>query len=79
MYVCVGVVFGYKAVLLLFGVLLVYETRSIKRHQINDSRLVSMAMCNIVVSVCVCACVCVCVAIPAKTEVNVRDVGFLRG
>ena len=41
---------GYKSVLLLFGVLLVYETRSMKLHQINDCRLVSMSMCNIVVS-----------------------------
>jgi len=46
----VGVVFGYKGVLLLFGVLLIYETRSIKLHQINDSRLISMSMCNIAVS-----------------------------
>ena len=45
-----GVVFGYKGVLLLFGLLLVYETRSIKLYQINDSRFVSMSMCNIVVS-----------------------------
>ena len=42
-------VFGYKGVLLLFGMLLVYETRSIKFSQINDSRLVSTSMCNIVV------------------------------
>ena len=46
---CLGVVFGYKGVLLLFGMLLVYETRSIKFSQINDSRLVSTSMCNIVV------------------------------
>jgi len=45
-----GVVFGYKGVLLLFGILLVYETRSIKFSQINDSRFISMSMCNIVVS-----------------------------
>jgi len=50
----VGVVFGYKGVLLLFGMLLVYETRSIKLRQINDSRFVSMSMCNIVVSRNVC-------------------------
>jgi len=47
---CTGVVFGYKGVLLLFGMLLVYETRSIKLYQINDSRFISMSMCNIVVS-----------------------------
>ena len=49
MIINVGVVFGYKGVLLLFGILLVYETRSIKLYQINDSRFVSMSMCNIVV------------------------------
>ena len=45
-----GVVFGYKGVLLLFGLLLAYETRSVKIKQVNDSRFVGMSIYNVVVS-----------------------------
>ena len=44
-----GVVFGYKGVLLLFGLLLAYETRSVKIKQVNDSRFVGMSIYNVVV------------------------------
>lgn len=50
-------VFGYKGVLLLFGLLLAYETRSVKIKQVNDSRFVGMSIYNVVVSTCVCASV----------------------
>ena len=45
----VGVVFGYKGVLLLFGILLAYETRNIKVKHVNDSRFVGMSIYNVVV------------------------------
>lgn len=45
-----GVVFGYKGVLLLFGILLAYETRNVKVKQVNDSRFVGMSIYNVVVS-----------------------------
>jgi len=45
-----GVVFGYKGILLLFGTLLVYETRNIKLKQANDLRFVAMSMGNVLVS-----------------------------
>jgi hypothetical protein len=45
-----GVVFGYKGVLLLFGILLAYETRNVKIKQVNDSRFVGMSIYNVVVS-----------------------------
>ena len=45
-----GVVFGYKGVLLLFGILLAYETRNVKVQQVNDSRFVGMSIYNVVVS-----------------------------
>ena len=45
-----GVMFGYKGVLLLFGLLLAYETRNVKIKQINDSRFVGMSIYNVVVS-----------------------------
>jgi len=43
--------FSYKGILLLFGILLAYETRSIKVKQVNDSRFVGMSIYNIVVGV----------------------------
>lgn len=46
-----GVVFGYKGLVLLFGLFLSYETRSVKMKQLNDSRLVGMSIYNVVVSV----------------------------
>lgn len=50
-YIWLGVVFGYKGILLLFGSLLVYETRNVKLKQINDSRFVAMSMANVLVVV----------------------------
>lgn len=38
-----GLLYGYKGLLLIFGLFLAYETRSIKLKQINDSRLVGSA------------------------------------
>ena len=45
-----GILFGYKGLLLLFGLFLSYETRSVKVKQLNDSRLVGMSIYNVVVS-----------------------------
>ncbi|MCL4142934.1 UNVERIFIED_CONTAM: hypothetical protein GTU68_039480, partial [Idotea baltica] len=44
-----GVLFTYKGILLIFGLFLSYETRSIKLKQINDSRLIGMSIYNVVV------------------------------
>ena len=46
-----GVVFGYKGILLLFGLFLAYETRSVKLKLVNDSRFVGMSIYNVVVSI----------------------------
>ena len=45
-----GVLFGYKGILLIFGIFLAYETRSVKLKQVNDSRFVGMSIYNVVVS-----------------------------
>ena len=45
-----GILFGYKGLLLLFGLFLSYETRSVKLKQLNDSRLIGMSIYNVVVS-----------------------------
>ena len=42
--------FGYKGILLLFGIFLAYETRSVKLKLVNDSRFVGMSIYNVVVS-----------------------------
>ncbi|KAK7868503.1 hypothetical protein R5R35_001911 [Gryllus longicercus] len=47
--VWLGVMYGYKGLVLLFGLFLAYETRSIKVKQINDSRYVGMSIYNVVV------------------------------
>ncbi|XP_046442537.1 gamma-aminobutyric acid type B receptor subunit 1-like [Daphnia pulex] len=44
-----GVVYGYKGLLLIFGLFLAYETRSMKVRSINDSRYVGMSIYNVVV------------------------------
>ncbi|XP_014214316.1 gamma-aminobutyric acid type B receptor subunit 1 isoform X2 [Copidosoma floridanum] len=44
-----GLMYGYKGVVLMFGLFLSYETRSIKVKQINDSRYVGMSIYNVVV------------------------------
>ncbi|KAJ8680838.1 hypothetical protein QAD02_016625 [Eretmocerus hayati] len=48
-YFWLGLVYGYKGVILMFGLFLAYETRSIKVKQINDSRYVGMSIYNVVV------------------------------
>ncbi|KAK9747333.1 Receptor family ligand binding region [Popillia japonica] len=44
-----GIVYGYKGLVLVFGLFLAYETRSVKVKQINDSRYVGMSIYNVVV------------------------------
>ncbi|XP_013144269.1 PREDICTED: gamma-aminobutyric acid type B receptor subunit 1 [Papilio polytes] len=44
-----GVMYGYKGLVLVFGLFLAYETRSVKIRQINDSRYVGMSIYNVVV------------------------------
>ncbi|XP_060812342.1 gamma-aminobutyric acid type B receptor subunit 1 isoform X1 [Bombus pascuorum] len=44
-----GLVYSYKGIILVFGLFLAYETRSIKVKQINDSRYVGMSIYNVVV------------------------------
>ena len=41
--------YSYKGLVLVFGLFLAYETRSIKVKQINDSRYVGMSIYNVVV------------------------------
>lgn len=45
-----GVVYGYKGLLLLLGIFLAYETKSISTEKINDHRAVGMAIYNVSVS-----------------------------
>nr|XP_021201716.2 gamma-aminobutyric acid type B receptor subunit 1 isoform X1 [Helicoverpa armigera] len=47
--VWLGVMYGYKGLVLVFGLFLAYETRSVKVRQINDSRYVGMSIYNVVV------------------------------
>jgi gamma-aminobutyric acid type B receptor len=44
-----GIIFGWKGLLLIFGLFLAYETRSAKIKQINDARLVGMSVYNVVI------------------------------
>ncbi|GFX38237.1 gamma-aminobutyric acid type B receptor subunit 1 [Trichonephila clavipes] len=44
-----GIIYGYKGLLLIFGIFLAYETRSVKIKHLNDSRLVGMSIYNVVV------------------------------
>jgi len=44
-----GILYGYKGLVLVFALFLSYETRSVKMKQLNDSRLVGMAIYNIVI------------------------------
>jgi 7 transmembrane sweet-taste receptor of 3 GCPR len=48
-YLFAGVIYGFKGLILVFGLFLAYETRSIKVKQINDSRYVGMSIYNIAV------------------------------
>ncbi|XP_053601237.1 gamma-aminobutyric acid type B receptor subunit 1 isoform X2 [Plodia interpunctella] len=47
--VWLGVMYGYKGLVLVFGLFLAYETRSVKIRSINDSRYVGMSIYNVVV------------------------------
>ncbi|XP_055075056.1 gamma-aminobutyric acid type B receptor subunit 1 isoform X1 [Misgurnus anguillicaudatus] len=42
-----GVVYGYKGLLLLLGIFLAYETKSVSTEKINDHRAVGMAIYNV--------------------------------
>lgn len=48
--ISLGVVYGYKGLLLLLGIFLAYETKSISTEKINDHRAVGMAIYNVAVS-----------------------------
>ncbi|KAK3739789.1 hypothetical protein RRG08_033937 [Elysia crispata] len=39
-----SVVFGYKGILLIFGIFLACETQSVRLKQVNNSRFVGMSM-----------------------------------
>ena len=41
--------YAYKGLQLVLGLFLAYETRSVKLKQINDSRLVGMAIYNVAI------------------------------
>ncbi|CAJ0585402.1 unnamed protein product, partial [Mesorhabditis spiculigera] len=45
----IGVVLGYKCILLVFGLFLSYESRKLKLRYINDSRLVGLAIYNVAI------------------------------
>merc|ERR1719422_2492357 len=47
--VWLGLTYGYKGLLLILGLFLAYETRSLKVKQINDSRLVGMSIYNVAI------------------------------
>jgi len=47
--VWLGIMYAYKGLQLVLGLFLAYETRSVKLKQINDSRLVGMAIYNVVI------------------------------
>ncbi|KAK3798652.1 hypothetical protein RRG08_001274 [Elysia crispata] len=42
------VVFGYKGILLIFGIFLAYKTQSVRLKQVNDSRFVGIGTYNAV-------------------------------
>lgn len=45
-----GIVYGSKGLLLLLGIFLAYETKSVSTEKINDHRAVGMAIYNVAVS-----------------------------
>ncbi|XP_056642888.1 gamma-aminobutyric acid type B receptor subunit 1 isoform X1 [Diorhabda sublineata] len=47
--VWLSVIYAYKGLVLIFGLFLAYETRSMKVKQINDSRYVGMSIYNVVI------------------------------
>ncbi|XP_043940284.1 gamma-aminobutyric acid type B receptor subunit 1-like [Protopterus annectens] len=44
-----GIIYGYKGLLLLLGIFLAYETKSVSTEKINDHRAVGMAIYNVAV------------------------------
>ena len=48
-YFFAGITYAVKGLLLIFGLFLAYETRSLKVRHINDSRLVAMSIYNVAV------------------------------
>ncbi|XP_064408032.1 gamma-aminobutyric acid type B receptor subunit 1 [Latimeria chalumnae] len=44
-----GIVYGYKGLMLLLGIFLAYETKSVSTEKINDHRAVGMAIYNVAV------------------------------
>uniref|UniRef100_A0ABM0M8G5 Gamma-aminobutyric acid type B receptor subunit 2-like n=1 Tax=Saccoglossus kowalevskii TaxID=10224 RepID=A0ABM0M8G5_SACKO len=44
-----GLLYGYKGVILLFGCFLAWETRNVRYTQLNDSRLIGFAVYNVMV------------------------------
>ncbi|XP_077867208.1 gamma-aminobutyric acid type B receptor subunit 2-like [Saccoglossus kowalevskii] len=51
--VWVILLFGYKGMVLLFGVFLAWETRQVKYPQLNDSRYIGFAVYNVTVMCCI--------------------------
>ncbi|KAJ8971646.1 hypothetical protein NQ317_001395 [Molorchus minor] len=47
--VWLSLIYAYKGLVLIFGLFLAYETRSLKVKQINDSRYVGMSIYNVVI------------------------------
>ena len=45
-----GILYGINGLLLIFGLFLAYETRNMTVRDLNDSRLVGMAIYNVAVS-----------------------------
>jgi gamma-aminobutyric acid type B receptor len=44
-----GVLYGYKGILLLFGVFLAWETRNVTIPALNDSKYIGMSVYNVVI------------------------------
>ena len=44
-----GVLYGYKGILLLFGVFLAWETRNVTTPALNDSKYIGMSVYNVVI------------------------------
>jgi gamma-aminobutyric acid type B receptor len=44
-----GSLYGYKAILLLFGVFLAWETRNVEIPALNDSKFIGMSVYNVVI------------------------------
>uniref|UniRef100_A0A1I7XCL7 G_PROTEIN_RECEP_F3_4 domain-containing protein n=1 Tax=Heterorhabditis bacteriophora TaxID=37862 RepID=A0A1I7XCL7_HETBA len=44
-----GLILGYKCLLLVFGLFLAYESRNLKLRYVNDSRLVGLAIYNVAI------------------------------